>query len=396
MNSRDYIRIKKEWGNIINSSLIKPKCRELHINSLPFRYEDDKLFILINDKNINYYRKDNLTQIKSAIKDITNIDVDCDYIYYSNKLNVKSEYIIKSIKFVLDTLVPRKTAMTTKDFQNEELENRSIYDYIIDVVEGKLAEYIFNEFFHNLTGYTFDIDNDIYEDTTVTDSGNDMLILHNNNSSLVSNIKVDIKSSKKTAQWLLVEKTKSYADVYIMVKINFVNERFLKSIRINKNKLENTQYRENIEKQLISKLKGDYTGIVCGYAYINDIIDPITKNAWFLFRQEEHLLKVNEAQIIATESPLHNRQILDEYSDVLETYNVGSAGFKAKHNYGIPITWLRNGAQEWVKLFSGIFKNCNFLNDQIYLNQLKLLKSNSSSKYKNVIQELEKRRNNSK
>jgi hypothetical protein len=378
--------IQSKWNEILGD--VHPVCRHVHRNAFPFRIENQTLYIAIEEKELNpKFDQFNLNSISRSINKNVGYSLKCEYFTYVTEIKIKEDYLRESVEFVVNTLSSEGTAMTKFDFQDQTNSRRKNEDYIIDVVEGKLAEYVFNEFSYWFYGLTFTIDNKIYNDTTWTDGGNDLLILRTANGTYLSNLKVDIKGTKKNSQWLLVEKKKAYADVYILVRVDFENENFLDGLFINKTELDNDNYKRQLVEDILSRFNREYKGYVVGYAYLSDIIDPETNKPWFMFKKDEKLITNEEVNNMVTRSPDINRSILDEYQDVFNGY----VKLKAEVNYGLPAFILRKSAGDWLQLFNKIFSIAIPYNDQIYL---KSFSNNiyAENRIENVRKSLENRR----
>lgn len=385
--------IHKRWLDIINAECVHERCKKIHINSVPFKLSSNVLQILIEqDKISRNYEEYNLLQISKSVKAITGIDIKCEYKPLRYRFEIKREWLKESITFAMYVL----SSMTQYDFQNQNTKKRSAEDFVIDVVEGKLSEFVFNAFFNLLTDYNFEVDTRIYEGTTVTDGGNDVQIIYDTeNNRWLSNLKVDIKSSKMRAQWLLVEETKALADVYVKIKMQFEDERFIPKGIIENQKLasdSSNKYKEKLIDELLDRFSGNYYGEIAGFAYITDIIDPITKYPWFKFEHGRNLIKVSEVNEIITHDPKLNETLMKNYNDVLRKYPVD---LKAKSNFGIPIDFLRNSLEEWLSLTNKISMVMIPYDNQIYVNRIPLLKDRSKkaiNRRKIIVEQKLKRR----
>lgn len=171
----------------------KPGCRRIHSESIPLKIKDDVLTILVdkhhrveNDKFSSFNKK----QLNKNIREICNEEIECQFSYFETQYKVKEKYLKNSVEFALNVL----NNMTPRDFQNQQMQ-REEYDQIIDIIEGKLSEYLFKDFFSSVTDLIFTVDNEIYESTTETDGGNDLLFI-SGEKTFINNFRVDIKSSK--------------------------------------------------------------------------------------------------------------------------------------------------------------------------------------------------------
>ncbi|HDR7670366.1 TPA: hypothetical protein QCX97_004276 [Bacillus wiedmannii] len=380
-------QIRAGWDQVLNS-LVNEHCRRKYTGSFPISLEKGTLTILLRNENIDpKYNSRNLGYLENSILGIFKLKVKCKSKAF-DKILIKEAHLRECIRFAINTLTPNGSEMTKFDFQNQERSARSNGDYFIDVIEGKLAEFTFSDFCRILHGFTFEIDTKIYKGTTVTDGGNDVQILYYSQKKRISNLKVDIKSTKVGNQWLLVEKKKVFADVYVLVKLQFENESFLSDIFIDPNQLDSDIYREKVTQDIFLKFKGQYYAEIAGFALLTDLIDPITNKPWFEFASEEKLLKVRELINVVSDSPEKNREIISEYQDVLEGLNVE---LKAEANYGLPANLLRKNFEAWQWLFKKIKQVSIPFHNQIYLNAYQdLIKD--QEKIDERVQELKKRR----
>lgn len=96
------------------------------------------------------------------------------------------------------------------DFGNKKMP-RNFADRVADCFQGKLGEIAFSKFANKL-GVTTEVDFSIYEGKSNTDGGSDIIFKYN------TDVKMDVKAVKPGSQWLLVEKPKANADVYVCVR----------------------------------------------------------------------------------------------------------------------------------------------------------------------------------
>ena len=380
-------KIRANWDNILNSDLVNDYCKKKYKRSLPVSLKNGTLTIWLRGENIDAYNGYYLSLLSKSIQSILNIKVKCESKAF-DKILIQDEQLKECIGFVINTLSPNGSEMTKFDFQNQKESVRSNGDYFIDVIEGKLAEFVFSDFCKFFYGFTFEINTQIYKGTTVTDGGNDVQILHYPNGKFLSNLKVDIKSTKIGHQWLLVEKKKVFADIYALVKLKFENEDFLSDVFIDVNQLDSDVYKEQLTDEIFSEFKGDYYAEIAGFAYLTDLIDPITNKPWFEFPCDEKLLKTGELKNVVTDSPEKNREIINQYQDILEGLNVE---LKAEINYGLPAYLLRKDVIDWYQLFYKIKQVSIPFSDQIYVNAYHNLIS-APEKTAEKVQKLEERR----
>ena len=134
------------------------------------------------------------------------------------------------------------------DFKRHDLP-RTHVKRILDLAHGKLAEMAFVERLNERTGLNFSVDFRIYKTSNQTDYGQDIL----SDSELA--LRIDIKATRPSSQWLLVERTKFHSNIYALVKVDLdVSE----------------IHTLGDMKALIEK---DVDAEVIGYAYWFDFID---------------------------------------------------------------------------------------------------------------------------
>lgn len=385
--------INDKWQEIINYPSLKDGLKKSHVSCVPYALKNNVLQIFIEEeKVVESYKKWNLDELSKVVHAVTDISVKCEYTYLRKKYDIPSNYLEECIDFSLNSL----NNMTRRDFQNKDIEIRSNEDYVIDTIRGKLAEYIFRDFLYFSIGYKVEIDNEIYESTILTDNGNDIQVIYDNfDNKYLCNLKVDIKGSKGNSQWLLVEETKAISDIYIFVKIHFVNEKFLGKGLIDEVKLKNNkEYKNMLSRKLRELLKDNYHGEIAGYAYMTDIIDPISKRPWFLYKEKQSLLKVHEVEQVIMQSQDDLSNLISQYNDVLEMYKVD---LKAEKNWGVPAKYLRQSPREWLKLFNLINVSLIKWEDQIFPSRFKFLNNRTESEIENrkklVYSNLQERRN---
>ena len=109
------------------------------------------------------------------------------------------------------------------------------------------------------------------------------------------------------------------------------------------------------------------SGTISGFAYHYDVIDSITNRPWFKFTKGKNLFhpKILEK---APKNKLNSPEKLDLWINKQKSIgNVKMFGvyLKAKLNYGIPETWLRNTDEDWDLFFSWIKGSSLPLRDEI-------------------------------
>ena len=100
-----------------------------------------------------------------------------------------------------------KEAASFKQFGRRDIK-REKNDYISDHVIGKVVEFGFRRFLEENFNVSFYVDLEIWDDPHVHDNGNDMSIVVINGENRSFQFKTDIKGSRSSSKWLLVEKQK--------------------------------------------------------------------------------------------------------------------------------------------------------------------------------------------
>lgn len=223
------------------------------------------------------------------------------------------------------------------DFGRSDLP-RQLVDRVADTAEGKMAELAFARFIEQHGHFSIGLDFKIYLSKLAIDYGQDIDEVIGNGMRHPCRSRVDVKATRAYSKWLLVEQHKFWADAYIIVKVDLPHD-----IESSVNGL----------KQLAdSKVKAE----IAGFAYHFDLIDPATKEPWFLFRKGDRLF---DPKILATLKPEDRTNAKTLSQCLLGLKNNSSVRYlgealKAQENFGIPMSELRKSDSEWMSLFSWI------------------------------------------
>lgn len=265
------------------------------------------------------------------------------------QFQVSTDAVERAFRFAEE--VWNKKAQSTKDFGSDIARKKN--DFIADMVEGKVSEDIFLLFlmnnFHDLQSI---VDYNIYENQHEIDFGNDLQEFTYKGIKREGLFKVDIKSARHYSKWLLVEKHKCWADVYILISINGLN-----------NKWEHNPYEVN---------KRGITGEVAGFAYFTDLIDQETKKPWFSFKQNSPLYQTDDViRILRREQIADAVHLAEILNKGVEEGNVGTLNIrlKAPVNYGVPRSILRNSKDEWKKCLNALYRASLLKGDCIITNE---------------------------
>lgn len=244
-----------------------------------------------------------------------------------------------------------KRAQSTKDFGSVTARKKN--DFVADMVEGKVSEDIFLSFLmNNFLDLQSIVDYNIYENPHDIDFGNDLQDFIYKGIRREGLFKTDIKSARHYSKWLLVEKHKCWADVYILISIKGLNDDW-----------EYNPYAVN---------KQGITGEVAGFAYYTDLIDQETKKPWFIFKQKDPLYQSDDViQILRRQriaDAVHLAGILDKgvKAGDIRTMNVR---LKSPVNYGMPRSILRNSQNEWRKFLNALYRTSLLKGDCIITNE---------------------------
>jgi hypothetical protein len=245
--------------------------------------------------------------------------------------------LMKQKTFEFAETLWNKKAQSPKDFGS--VDGRDKNDFIADTVEGKIAEEIFAKFLFTNFQITMHPDYDIYPGMHEIDFGNDLQFFLWNGQRRMGICKLDIKSARHYAKWLLVEKHKSWADVYVLITIQGLNHDW--------------------ERNPFNSIYSTWKGKIAGFAYYTDVIDQSTKKPWFIFKQGEQLfdpvclhdiLYNFNGEINADELNLLIQQ--ERHAGRIRGLKVR---LKSPVNHGIPKIWLRNREKDWKKLVQAVF-----------------------------------------
>jgi len=365
------------WKQIITHTDLKKGCHWALVNSTLMHLSGNEVFISVDSSRFKpEFVSANNRQISEIITKDSGINIKASIFGWETKIPVTNAQLKMSVDFAVESL----TSTTMRDFQQGNL-TRTPEDYLVDTIEGKLSEYVFQTFLLKMSGLSFEVDINIYPKTTETDGGNDLLFITNNNGDqFLSNLKVDIKSTKSKHQWLLVEQVKAMADIYVLMKMDFVDESHLRKDTVNLRNIDNEEYKKSVKQDVISQLNNrTFYGEPAGFAYMSDIVDPETKKPWIKFKRgkDKVLLKVNELENVMTADPDKTHCLQEEFKDVITFLNTE---LKAEINYGMPASFLRSSKDEWKRFIKQIQASLIPRNDQLYLTKFPYLEKKSDAK----------------
>ncbi|PAE23874.1 hypothetical protein CHI10_15635 [Bacillus sp. 7894-2] len=231
----------------------------------------------------------------------------------------------------------QKKAASLKQFGRKQLI-REKNDYIADHVIGKSVEIGFKRFLEINCGISFKVDFDIWEDQLIHDNGNDLATVFFNGESKKFTFKTDIKGTRKSSKWLLVERHKI---------VNFNTKIYVVGL------LDSIPEGKAFENNPYGYLNHSWNVRILGYALNRDIVDPQTKRGWIEYKKGDHLYSPS----ILEKCKSRNRNLShSEYQKLLnnviknipENWNRHIGGpLDCEINYGLPIKWLRNTNLDW-------------------------------------------------
>jgi len=245
-------------------------------------------------------------------------------------------------------------AQSSRDFGSTR---RNIVDATADTVEGKLAELVFQQFLKRNFDVGIEVDFEIYPSQRAVDFGQDVERVNRAGQTMLNPCRVDIKATRAYSKWLLVEGHKFWADAYVSVALDLPRDF------------------EKAPAHIERKKEACVGAEVRGFAYYFDLIDPSTKEPWFLFEQGSRLFDPDELPLktlrdAGAEPTLWRAEI----SRLVKEGKLRTMGgtLKAERNYGLPLKWLRTSEAEWQSLIKMCTAPLLRSDDQVVLTQLKL------------------------
>lgn len=243
-----------------------------------------------------------------------------------------------------------REAQSSRDFGSTL---RDVVDATADTVEGKLAELVFQRFLRRSFSVEIEVDFEIYPSQRAVDFGQDAEKVNRAGRPMLNPCRVDIKATRAYSKWLLVEGHKFWADAYVSVALDLPRD-FEKA----PDRIEKT---EHVEAE------------VRGFAYYFDLIDPNTKEPWFLFKRGDILFDPSGLpQKVLERAGARPALWKSEISRLIQEGKLRTIGgpLKAERNYGLPLSWLRTTEADW----QGLIKMCTGSllrwDDQVVLTRL--------------------------
>ncbi|WP_214749475.1 hypothetical protein [Exiguobacterium sp. E.VS.2] len=260
------------------------------------------------------------------------------------ELNISREEVNSCFDFAQE-LYALKAASTKQFGRKDIIRNKN--DFIADHVIGKVVEYGFQHFLEENFNISFLVDFEIWNDPHIHDNGHDMSTIIVNKEKRTFQFKTDIKGSRSSSRWLLVEKQK-ITDFGTQIYV----------IGILKGIPEGKEFEENPFKFI----DHDWKVSILGYALNRDLVDPITRRGWIEYKKGErlynpsilkHLEGKNRSNNLTNKKYSHSefqRELLNILKNpTRETKQYIGGTLDANINYGLPIKWLRNSQEDWYK-----------------------------------------------
>lgn len=233
-----------------------------------------------------------------------------------------------------------KNAQSNKDFGSTKA--RQYNDNFADIIEGKIAEIGFAEFYKNQTGNKIVLDFNVYPDPLTIDYGQDIDKLIVNSKVHFLKSRIDIKATKMFSKWLLVESHKFWADAYILIKVDIPSDSEI-----------------NLSSLLNFVKNNDVKVTIAGFAYYFDLVDNETKKPFIGFNQNQRLFRPDNLNKIPNWSP---NTIMEYISKNPEDFPPMGPILKSPKNFGLPISKLRNSDLEWSTFFNWIHSSLEEVN----------------------------------
>ncbi|MFC2040742.1 hypothetical protein ACFLTY_00240 [Chloroflexota bacterium] len=241
------------------------------------------------------------------------------------KFIIDSKNIKRCFSFAKEILT--KEAQSSRDFGSIR---RDIVDATADTVEGKLAELVFRRFLRRSFDVDIEVDFEIYPSQRAVDFGQDAEKVKRAGQTMLNPCRIDVKATRAYSKWLLIEGHKFWADAYVSVALDLPRD------------FEKDPDCVERAESVVAEVRG--------FAYYFDIIDPNTKEPWFLFKQGDTLFDPGELPPKVLENTEVRPALLR--SEVTRRVRNGKLRLmgrplKAERNYGLPLDWLRNSESEW-------------------------------------------------
>ncbi len=250
-------------------------------------------------------------------------------------INVPLEDVKQCFRFA-EELYDKKAA-SLKQFGRSQIIRKK-NDYIADHVIGKVVEIGFKRFLEVNYNISFKVDFDIWEDQLVHDEGNDLATVIINGENKQFKFKTDIKGSRQSSKWLLVERHKI---------INFGTQIYVIGI------LESIPEGEGFENNPYNYLYHRWNVRIKGYAYNTDFVDEKTRRGWIEYKKGE---KLYNPPILKKCKWKYRNLSHSDYQILLAKTIHEAPPYSNKHiggpldcemNFGLPIDWLRNTNEDW-------------------------------------------------
>ena len=224
----------------------------------------------------------------------------------------------------------RMSAQSPRDFGRTDVIRGSA-DFQADTFEGKLAEIAVSKFVFAARGWLLAPEFGVYDNQHWIDHGQDLGTLKIGRVVRQIRSRIDIKATRSSSQWLLVEQHKFWSDAYILVKIDLPSDLESRGMEISGSKVRCT---------------------ISGFAYYFDLVDMKCLQPRFEFKKGSRLFGTKALGRMGIGRTWGASMIREEAAAYEARGDLLPIGVPMKtDNYGLPATWLRTGQADWDSFF---------------------------------------------
>ena len=250
------------------------------------------------------------------------------------KIFVPNDDAKKCCEFAKE-FISLKNKKSGLDFGSKNI--RSYADKIADAAEGKIGEAAFRILMKKF-GIEYVPDFSIQEGRLNTDDGQDVSLIKLIGEDQNQAVKIDIKTAKMHSQWLLAEKHKFWADIYVLIGIGLPAKA------------------EHDLNLLLKHLENEIECEFKGYALKSDFYDS-DDEIWFNFTEKSSLLRPKFIKELIGQAEKQNKNYTK--TDLRELYKKSKVAakdrfmnvkLKASVNYGLPVFLIRKDIEGLISL----------------------------------------------